>query len=198
MNETIFRSAAAIIIISAFGISVFFRRKADKDSGGVIPRKVDGLIMMTIIKAGGIILWLSPLVYLINPEWMSWSKIGMKDWVRLTGIGLGILSLGLIYWIFISIGNNISPTSATRIDHKLITTGPYKWVRHPLYTIGSLVFLSFGLTADNWFIILLSVMAFVVMAFRIPREEQNLNEKFGADYKKYMKRTGRFLPRFRK
>jgi protein-S-isoprenylcysteine O-methyltransferase Ste14 len=198
MNETIFRSAAAIIIISAFGISVFFRRKADKDSGGVIPRKVDGLIMMTIIKAGGIILWLSPLVYLINPEWMSWSKIGMKDWVRLTGIGLGILSLGLIYRIFISIGNNISPTSATRIDHKLITTGPYKWVRHPLYTIGSLVFLSFGLTADNWFIILLSVMAFVVMAFRIPREEQNLNEKFGADYKKYMKRTGRFLPRFRK
>src|SRR5688572_20915917 len=195
MNENIFRILAAVILLTGMGISSYFRIKADKQTGEKISRKVDGSVMMNIIKFGGLILWLSPFVYLINPAWMAWSKIGLPEWVRWLGVLIGVLCTLGIYWLFSSIGSGISPTSATRQQHVLSAKGPYRWVRHPLYTIGSSMFISFGMMADNWFIALLGILAFIGMAIRTPKEEANLIEKFGDEYREYMKTTGRFLPK---
>lgn len=195
MNENIFRILAAVILFTGVGISGYFRRKADKDTGEKISRKVDGSVMMTVIKIGGLVLWLSPLVYLVNPQWMAWSKIGLPESIRWLGVGIGILCVFGIYWLFSSIGSGISPTSATRKEHKLVTNGIYRYVRHPLYTIGSSMFISFGMMADNWFVAALGILAFIGMAIRTPKEEANLIEKFGDEYREYMKRTGRFLPK---
>jgi protein-S-isoprenylcysteine O-methyltransferase Ste14 len=57
------------------------------------------------------------------------------------------------------------------------------------------MFFAFGMMADSWFIALLGILAFSAMAIRTPREEANLIAKFGDDYRDYMKRTGRFLPK---
>ena len=195
MNETIFRILAAVILFTGTGISTYFRRKADRDSGEKLSRKADGTPMMMVIRIGGLILWLSPLVYLINPAWMAWSKLGLPEWVRWLGVGIGILCAFGIYWLFSSIGSGITPVSATRKEHKLSTRGIYRWVRHPLYTIGSSFIVSFGMMADNWFIALMGMLAFIGMAIRTPKEEANLIEKFGDEYREYMKRTGRFLPK---
>ena len=195
MNENIFRILAALILFTGFGISAYHRRKADRDSGEKISRKVDGSAMMTVIKLGGLILWMSPLVYLIKPNWMAWSKIGLSDSIRWLGGGIGILCVLGTYWLFSSIGSGITPTSATRKQHTLVTSGPYRWVRHPLYTVGSSMFISFGMMADNWFIAALGMLTFILMAIHTPKEEANLIEKFGDEYREYMKRTGRFLPK---
>lgn len=195
MNENIFRILAAVVLLTGMGISSYFRIKADKETGESISRKVDGSLMMNFIKIGGLILWLSPFVYLANPAWMAWSKIGLPESVRWLGVGLGILDVLCIYWLFSSIGSGISPTSGTRQNHILSTKGPYKYIRHPLYTFGSSLFIVFGMMADNWFIALLGVGAFIGMAVRTPKEEANLIEKFGDEYREYMKRTGRFLPK---
>ena len=197
MNENTFRVLAAVILFTGIGISSYFRRKADRDTGEKISRRVDGSAMMNLIRIGGLMLWLSPLVYLINPAWMAWSKIGLPESVRWLGVGFGILCVLGIYWLFTSIGTGISPTSATRKEHQLVTSGPYRWVRHPLYTVGSSMFIAFGMMSDNWFIALLGILAFIGMAIRTPKEEANLIEKFGDEYREYMKRTGRFLPKFR-
>jgi len=195
MNENIFRILAALILFAGVGISSYFRRKADRDTGEKVSRTVDGTPMLTLIKIGGLVLWLSPLVYLINPHWMAWSKIGFPEWVRWLGVGIGILCVLGIYWLFNSIGSGITPTSATRKQHTLVTSGPYRWVRHPLYTVGASLFISFGMMADNWFIAGLGILTFILMAIRTPKEEANLIEKFGDEYREYMKRTGRFFPK---
>lgn len=194
MNENYFRLLAALILCTGMGISIYYRRKADRDSGEKIPRNVDGSAMMTVIKVGGLILWLSPFVYLINPAWMAWSTVALPEWARWLGVGLGIFCVLGIYWLFSSIGSGITPTSATRKEHVLVTSGPYRWVRHPLYSVASTLFVAFGLMAANWFIALLGVLAFIGMAKRTPKEEANLIEKFGDEYREYMKRTGRFFP----
>jgi len=196
MNENVFRILAGLILFTGMGISSYYRIKADKETGEKISRKVDGSVLMRVIKVGGLILWLSPLVYLLNPLWMAWSKIGLPDWVRWLGVGIGIACTIMIYWLFSSIGSGITPTSATRKQHTLVTSGPYRWVRHPLYTVGSSMFISFGMMADNWFIAALGVLAFIAMAIRTPKEEANLIEKFGDEYREYMKHTGRYLPKF--
>ena len=196
MNENIFRILAAVVLVTGMSISSYYRRKADRESGEKISRKVDGSLMSTMIRIGGLILWLSPFVYLINPAWMEWSKIGLPEWVRWLGVVIGAFSVIGIYWLFSSIGSGITATSATRQKHQLVTSGPYRWVRHPLYTIASSMFIAFGMMADNWFIALMGILAFVGMAIRTPKEEANLIEKFGDEYREYMTRTGRFLPKF--
>ena len=195
MNENIFRILAALVLFTAMGISAYFRSKADRESGEKISRSADGRTLMTIIRIGGLILWLSPFVYLINPKWMAWSKLGLPEGVRWLGVFIGLLCVGGVYWLFSSIGSGITPTSATRREHKLVTNGPYRWVRHPLYTVGSSMFVAFGMMADNWFIAGLGILTFILMAIRTPKEEANLIEKFGDEYREYMKRTGRFLPK---
>ncbi len=195
MNENIFRILAAVILFSGMSISMYHRRKADKETGESLSRRADGSAIMTVIRVFGLVLWLSPLVYLLNPNWMAWSKMGLPDWTRWLGVALGALCVPGIYWLFSSIGTGITPVSATRREHKLSTSGPYRWVRHPLYTIGSSFIVSFGLMADNWFIALMGILAFIAMAIRTPREEANLIEKFGDEYRDYMRRTGRFLPK---
>ena len=195
MNENIFRILAAVILITGMSISMYYRSKADREAGEKLSRKADGNVMMTIIRIGGLILWLSPFVYLINPNWMAWSKVGLPDSVRWAGVGLGILCVFGIYWLFSSIGAGITPVSATRKEHKLVTHGIYRYIRHPLYSIGSSLFISFGMMADSWFIAALGILTFILMAIRTPKEEANLIEKFGDEYREYMKRTGRFLPK---
>jgi protein-S-isoprenylcysteine O-methyltransferase Ste14 len=195
MNENVFRILAALILFTGVGISVYYRRKADKETGEKVSRSVDGNVMMAIIRIFGLLLWLSPLIYLLNPNWMLWSRIGLPDQIRWLGFVIGILCVAGIYWLFSSIGSGITPTSATRSEHKLVTHGPYRWVRHPLYTVGSSLFVAFGMMADNWFIAALGILAFIAMAIRTPKEEANLIEKFGDDYREYMKHTGRFLPK---
>ena len=126
---------------------------------------------------------------------MAWSKLGLSDSVRWAGVAIGILCVGGIYWLFSSIGTGITPVSATRKEHKLVTDGIYRYIRHPLYTFGSSLFVAFGMMADSWFIAVLGMLAFIGMAIRTPKEEANLIEKFGDEYREYMRRTGRFLPR---
>jgi protein-S-isoprenylcysteine O-methyltransferase Ste14 len=74
--------------------------------------------------------------------------------------------------------------------------GPYARVRHPLYT----GMLGWGagvavVTANRVFVIL-AVMVIAGMMARVPREEQMMVEEFGEEYRTYMKRTGRFFPRW--
>ncbi len=195
MNENIFRIFAAITFVSGLGISIYFRRKADIDSGEKVSYKQEGSVMFLTLRIGGLVLWLSMLGYLIYPPLLAWSQVGLPAWARWLGVGLGIVCTFLIYWMFNSIGTGITPTVATRKDHKLVTKGPYRWIRHPLYTFGTAFFLSFALMADSWFIALMSILAIILLTIRLPNEEGHLIEKFGDEYREYMKNTGRFLPK---
>ena len=76
-----------------------------------------------------------------------------------------------------------------------ITTGPYRWVRHPLYTLAALLGVANFLAAANWFFFVMGGAIFLLLAIRTRKEEENLIARFGDDYRNYMQRTGRFLPR---
>lgn len=75
-------------------------------------------------------------------------------------------------------------------------TGPYRWVRHPLYTTGGTLLIGVGLMAANWFILLFALLA-VGLTFLVvvPLEEEALIARIGDAYREYMGRTGRLLPR---
>ena len=126
---------------------------------------------------------------------MQWSSLNSPDWLRWFGAALGAATLPLLYWVFISIGKNITQTVATRKDHQLVTGGAYAWVRHPLYLVGTLFFLALNLLVANWFVGSASLIGLTMLLIRLPKEEASLIERFGDEYRAYMKRTRRLLPR---
>lgn len=195
MNENMFRFSAIAIFLIGAGISSYYRRRADRETGEKVSPRSEGLPVMIALRVFGLSLWISVLAYMLNPTWMAWSQIDLPLWLRWTGLGFGVLAILLAYWVFSNLGNNVSPSVATRREHRLVTSGPYRWVRHPLYSMGMLSYLGFAMLSANWVIASLSIAVFVVLNIRLPQEEASLIEKFGDEYRQYMQRTGRFLPK---
>jgi hypothetical protein len=94
MNETIFRIlAAARPVHRRWHLHILppqgrpcFRRKT-------LPQSADGTPMMLVIRIGGLILWLSPIVYLLNPTVDGVVEDRLSEWVRWVGFGLGIVNV---------------------------------------------------------------------------------------------------------
>ena len=194
-TESLFQLFASAIFISAVSISAYYRRKAARAGGERVSRREEGTPVLILLRLFGLATWLGILVYLINPQWMQWSRVEIPIELRWSGVVTGIAALPLIFWLFSSLGNNVTDTVAIRKQHTLVTHGPYRWVRHPLYTIGTLLFLSIILISANGFIALTALPALALLIIRTPIEEAKLIEKFGDDYRAYMQRTGRYLPR---
>ena len=121
--------------------------------------------------------------------------LGAALLVGFAAIGLPTVALGI--WTFRSLGRNITDTVVTRREHTLITSGPYRYVRHPFYITTALAFTANALTTANWFIASTGFAALALLVVRTATEEGKLVERFGDDYRRYMARTGRFLPRLR-
>ncbi len=197
-REDGFRATGARIFLCALAISAYHRRSADRLSGGGVPWREEGLLMILALRLSGLALWLSTGAYLTNPRSMRWSRLPLPAPVRWAGAGTGIASLPLLLWLFRSIGGNITPTVATRPGHTLVTHGPYRWVRHPLYSVGSLLFGSLAVLSANWFIGLSTLSTLALLLLRLPKEERKLAERFGREYEAYTERTGKLMPRLRR
>ncbi len=199
----IFRWLALATVIGALGISVYYRRRARR-TGDVVARRREGVGLMLARAGGALALWGSIFVYLLNPGWMAWSVWPLPVWLRWLGVVLGLLTVPAAWWVFSSLGRNVTETMLTKADHALVTTGPYRWIRHPLYTMGGALFVAVGLMSASWFILggacLAAVLGGACLAavlFRVvlvPMEEQALVAKFGDEYRAYMNRTGGLVP----
>jgi protein-S-isoprenylcysteine O-methyltransferase Ste14 len=198
-TETTFQIVAILLILSGMSISITFRHRAHKagqQSGDkILPRQEEKTFVYWLRSIAGTALILSTLAYLIKPAWVAWAQLPLPPGLRWVGAFIGLIGLPLMYWVFTSLGRNITHTTAIRREHTLVTSGPYRWVRHPLYSTGMLNFMGFSLLTANWFIFLMAMLAFAALLLRTTQEEARLIEKFGAEYRQYMQRSGRFLPR---
>ncbi len=87
----------------------------------------------------------------------------------------------------------------TREDQKLVKTGPYRLIRHPIYTAYFMNYLGGGLLASHWVLTFIPVIFFGILVFnRMGKEEQMLREEFGAEYQEYASQTGMLLPKIGK
>ena len=133
------------------------------------------------------------VLYAINPPWFGVLSVPSPDWLRWMGVALGVVSLALYSWSRATLGKEWSSLLQMREKHRLITTGPYAWIRHPIYLAMMAFLTSIALVTANWFFIAILVVSIVDLAIRIPKEEQMMIEEFGDEYKAYMQRTGRFF-----
>jgi protein-S-isoprenylcysteine O-methyltransferase Ste14 len=141
-------------------------------------------------------LWvIAPIVYVVAPHWLDWSAIELASILRWLGLGLGVISIIFLGWAHQTLGKNWNVPGVVEEQQVLVTDGPYQWLRHPMYTAFALIALAYGLISTNWFIALIGLAYWIIVAAKVGTEEEALIEKFGDAYRAYMKHTGRFLPR---
>jgi protein-S-isoprenylcysteine O-methyltransferase Ste14 len=193
-----FRWIALVVFLLALGISAFRRAQARRATGAIRrSQETTGMIVGRVVVA--LPLFGALAAYLVRPESMAWASLALPVWARWLGVVLGCLVVPSVYYVLTALGANVSETVLTKQQHELVTTGPYRWVRHPLYVVGIGLFLSMGLIAANWFIILwAAIAAIAIRLFVIPREEANLVAAFGDEYLRYRRRTGALLPSLRR
>lgn len=193
-QENWIRLAVFAAMLATFTISGYFRSKADKTDRKVSTREENQLIMH-IRNAGALLMYGSILVFLIYPHLIAWGKIDLPLGVRWGAVALLYAMVPAFYWQLSSLNNNITRTVAIREQHRLITAGPYKYIRHPLYTFGFIFIMTIAAAAASWWIFALGLITWIPLALRTPLEEQKLTEAFGDEYREYMQRTGRYLPK---
>jgi protein-S-isoprenylcysteine O-methyltransferase Ste14 len=140
----------------------------------------------------------SVFAFIFEPGMVTWSSFPLAPPLRWAGAALGLTAVFLILEVHLELGANFSPTLRLLPDHSLVTTGLYRWVRHPMYSSYFLLFAGAGLLTANWLIggtglgIIISQMT-----IRVPREERILQERFGGAHGVYAAATGKFFPRIR-
>lgn len=113
-------------------------------------------------------------------------------WVAL---GLFILGLVLRWYSIIHLGRFFTVNVAISSDHRVVDTGPYRWVRHPSYSGSLLAMFGLALSLQNWASLLcIAVSCCAATLWRIHIEEAALVGALGESYRSYMRRTKRLIP----
>jgi protein-S-isoprenylcysteine O-methyltransferase Ste14 len=193
-QETVFRILTFLLLLSVLSLGGYFRYKAEREGGRM--KSTEGNRLVVLLRLLALLVVGPLLVYLVNPDWVAWARVPLPDWVRWTAAVVAVCTLPGFYWLLASIGTNITATQGTRVGHKLVTHGPYHWVRHPLYSIGFVFVICLTLLTALWWMAVAMGAPLAILLWRTPKEEARLVETFGDDYRDYMKRTGRFLPRW--
>jgi len=148
--------------------------------------------IITVIGAAGLVL------YLLSPSWWTWTFIPLGEWIQWLGIIIAVVTIFFLIWVHRHLDKQWSIALEIQEDHKLITTGPYRYVRHPMYL--GIFTCTIGLMIISLDVLVILFFAFTIWVNyrRIPREEQMLIQKFGDEYLEYIKRSGRLLPQYRR
>ena len=192
-DDQLFRLILLAGFVIFMPIGIYHRLKAR--TGEKLDRRQEGLFILVTVRLVGVAGVAGLIAYLINPACMSWAAVPLPVWVRWTGVGLALIAGLLLVWMFRTLGRNLTDTVVTRKQHTLVTNGPYRWVRHPFYSSAALLILGNFLVAANWFFFVAGCVMFLLLVIRTRKEEQNLIARFGDDYRNYMQRAGRFVPR---
>ena len=124
-------------------------------------------------------------------------RLPLEDQRSVGGVGAMLMTLAI--WLFwrshADLGRNWSPSLQLREGHELVTEGVYRYVRHPMYASEWLWSIAQALLLQNWVAGWAGLALFTPLyVLRVPREEQMMLDRFGAEYRSYMNRTGRIVP----
>ncbi|MCJ7715132.1 MAG: isoprenylcysteine carboxylmethyltransferase family protein [Anaerolineales bacterium] len=192
--DIIFRSVILVVLVLMFTISTSYRKRA-REEGDLIERREEGIAVMVIRLFFGLLFLAVHLLNIFYPRLLSWDKFELPIYLRFLGTAIAIICVPLIWWVFKNTGKNVSETMLIKVDHELVTSGPYQWVRHPLYGTALLLLFSISITFGDWILLVGSLIGLI--AFRllvIPAEEKQLLDAFGEEYECYQARTGALLP----
>ncbi len=184
--------AWVVLVVGWYILRIPFERKARK---AAIAR--DGMQMAERVRLGISLtgLGIIPAIHVATgfPQIASYP---FQPVAAALGVVVAAAALVMFRLTHKALGRNWSVSLQLREQHRLITSGIYSRIRHPMYTAFWLMALAQALLLPNWIAGFAGLAGFgTLYLLRVAAEEQLMLDAFGDEYRRYMECTGRLIPK---
>jgi protein-S-isoprenylcysteine O-methyltransferase Ste14 len=190
-NEIVFRATVAALLIAGFAVRFYYQaqqRHVERVSARSLGR--DKFFYWLVFTS-----YVLVLVYSFSTL-LDAAHVDLPDALRWLGAPFGIAGVALLAATHRALGRNWSGVLEIAEKHALIVSGPYRRVRHPMYTAFFCIAIANALLCANLIVAIVGLAAVAMMyVARVTDEEAMLIEQFGDEYRRYMQRTGRLVPK---
>jgi protein-S-isoprenylcysteine O-methyltransferase Ste14 len=114
--------------------------------------------------------------------------------LKIVCVGLVIAGAAFGVWARRTLGGNWSATVTIKEDHTLVRTGPYRWVRHPIYTALLTMIFATAIYVNTFMALYSAVVTLVALWVKLRLEEAWMTEQFGDEYSDYKRRVKALIP----
>ena len=193
-DETLLR----LLILCIYGVFAAIRVRyripaAKRERNKYEPSK----LALGMLSVGIIAYFVSLILYVLYVPFILSFSIPFLPIIRWSGVLVAAIFVPILYWIHSILDKQYSADLSIKKDHDLIEVGPYRKVRHPMYTVFIVFSIAIALITSNVLCILFSFIIALSFPSIARSEELMLIEAFGDKYRSYMTRTGRFFPPLR-
>lgn len=129
----------------------------------------------------------------LGSEWQS-EIFTYRPWAGWMGVATTVLGFTFTLWARFTLGRNWSGTVTIKVAHELVRTGPYHYVRHPIYTGMIVAMAGTALARDQWKGIAAVILLWLAFSIKRLKEEQFMRQTFGVQYDDYARTTGAIIP----
>lgn len=200
ISESVYRTAFLVLLVALLVMRFYFMVKVRRSGGRIMPDEGAvqreggrGVLIFRMLMFLTLIVFLG--MYLAGVIWLEEFSFPLPGWLRWAGFVLGAISVIFWTWTQVHLDTQWSAQLQLKSGHQLVATGPYAYIRHPLYTAMIGWSLAVSILTANWIFLLLSVLAVAGILWRVPKEEQMMVAAFGDQYIAYRLRTGKFFPK---
>jgi protein-S-isoprenylcysteine O-methyltransferase Ste14 len=185
--------AKTVILVGTI-IMILIRAPHGRRSRSVTVARSHKTTLETFLLVLAWIGFLVPLIWVVSPVF-SFAEYPLESGPLVAGVTCLAIGLWLFYRSHADLGTNWSVTLELRQEHRLITDGVYRAIRHPMYSALTLYSVGQALLIPNWVAGFSNVIALaVLLALRLSAEEKMMAEQFGDQYAAYSARTKRLVP----
>lgn len=191
-----------IAILILLGILVMVKRVAtgsilDKPRGSLMVQLVNifNLFFLLVVNPLSAILLIAGRLPESDPTHLTIHEPGMLTILETIGLVLCVLGYCLMAWALLTLGRNYQlGGSAPRSDDRMIVDGPYKLIRHPMYSAALSIALGLACLIQSGAILGVFCIYLVLIFLLIPMEENELQKAYVEQYSAYQQKTRRLIP----
>jgi protein-S-isoprenylcysteine O-methyltransferase Ste14 len=131
----------------------------------------------------------------IGRGWLATRFVPASPTIGKLGVAVTVVGIALAIWARWHLGENWSATVTLKEGHELISSGPYCYIRHPIYTGMLLAFVGTALALGEYRALISLCIVMFAFYIKAKKEELFLSQEFGEKFREHSRRTGMFLPR---
>ena len=191
-----------IVTLLLLGLLVVVKRMAtgsvlDKPQGSLLVQLVNSfnLFFLLVVNPLAAILLITGRIEMIDFTRIIVNGLWLVTFLETAGLVIYVLGYLLMAWALIKLGSNYQLGGSTpRSKDEMVMNGPYRWVRHPMYTAALIISLGLALLTQSWPFLGVFGLYLILILLLIPFEEEGLRLAYEKQYIPFRQRTKRLIP----